>query len=42
MLHVLALGIMKVKCFPSSPSRVCKITGKELYALGFFLANPIA
>ena len=42
MLHVLALGlIMKVKCFPSSPSRVCESTEKELYALGFFLANPI-
>ena len=36
MLHVLALGIMKVKCFPSSPSRVCEITEKELYALGLF------
>ena len=32
----LALGIMKVKCFPSSPSRVCEITEKELYALGLF------
>ena len=31
----LALGIMKVKCFPSSPSRVLEITGKELYTLGF-------
>ena len=33
----LALGIMKVKCFPSSPSRVWEITEKELYTLGFFL-----
>ena len=32
---ILALGIMKVKCFPSSPSRVLEITGKELYTLGF-------
>ena len=32
----LALGIMKVKCFPSSPSRVWEITEKELYTLGFF------
>ena len=32
----LALGIMKVKCFPSSPSRVCEITEKEFYTLGFF------
>ena len=32
----LALGIMKVKCFPSNPSRVCEITEKELYTLGLF------